>query len=447
MLLTPDDLAQLAARGVTREQAEWQLDTLRNPPPAIVLDRPCTIGDGITRLDVRRQDELSAIGADLVRRGGVTKFVPASGAATRMFKDLIAALNTARPSESPAAREFFTRLDEFPFSAELRQRASIAASPRSADEERRLLQTLLFDMGYARLPKALIPFHRVGRPRTAFEEQLLEGARYTCGDDRRARMHFTVAPEFATAFQQALASSAPRVSEARGGCALDVTFSEQDPATDTLAVDANGEPFRLADGTLLFRPGGHGALISNLNALAASIVVIKNVDNILPDERTAEVVRWKLILIGLLATLQAEGTTDRPIRVCGVVKNEGEPGGAPFWVTDPQNGQSIQIVESSQVAPRQQPIFQTSTHFNPVDIVCALRGRDGRQFDLHQFVDQRAVFIADKSHDGRALKALERPGLWNGAMAGWRTVCVEVPASTFAPVKTVFDLLRPQHQS
>jgi hypothetical protein len=262
-------------------------------------------------------------------------------------------------------------------------------------------------------------------------------------------MHFTVAPEFRDEFARAL-ERYDRVRPFRHDCALEVTFSEQDPATDTLAIDENGQPFRLADGSLLFRPGGHGSLLSNLNALAADIAVIKNVDNILPDERTSDVVHWKLILIGVLAALQSEQWDgDRPIRVCGVVKNEGEPGGAPFWVTDPDGRQSIQIVESSQVDathPQQQAIFQSSTHFNPVDIVCGLRDREGRQFDLQRYVDPRAVFIASKTHQGRALHALERPGLWNGAMALWQTVCVEVPGSTFAPVKTVFDLLRPQHQ-
>jgi hypothetical protein len=283
----------------------------------------------------------------------------------------------------------------------------------------------------------------------------------------------------------------------RGGCALDVTFSEQEPSSDTLALDQAGEPFRLDDGSLLFRPGGHGALLRNLEALDGDLVVVKNIDNVLPAESSDEVVRWKQVLIGCLGEIQREAfeaiagcarddaseaavdralavaaarfsrrpardlptrgerrrfaidALDRPIRVCGMVRNEGEPGGAPFWVRESDGTTSVQIVESSQVDesnPEQVRIFGSSTHFNPVDLVCGLRSWTGEPFELRRFVDERAVFIARKSHEGRELSALERPGLWNGAMAGWNTTCVEVPASTFAPVKTVFDLLRPQHQ-
>jgi hypothetical protein len=215
-------------------------------------------------------------------------------------------------------------------------------------------------------------------------------------------------------------------------------------------MDEHGQPFRLDSGELLFRPAGHGALIGNLQAHGGDVVVIKNIDNILPVALQDVVVRWKLMLIGVLAELEAErGAADRPLRVCGVVRNEGEPGGAPFWVRGADGRVTPQIVESAQVDtadPAQRRIFESSTHFNPVDVVCSVRDASGQPFELSRFVDPAAAFISKKSHEGRALTALERPGLWNGAMAGWETVCIEVPGETFAPVKTVFDLLRPQHQ-
>ena len=493
------DQLQLSHHGITPEDAAAQLEYLRTPPPAIVLQRPCSVGDGIFRLTADEQSALVGLGDAAAGAGRVAKFVPASGAATRMFKDLIAALHDSNgPSASPAARQLFEQLDAFPFGAELRRLANVAGRPESDAEKRVLLDTLLNRMRYAQLPKALIPFHRADRPRTAFEEQLLEGTRYVRAEDGRSRMHFTVAPEFRDEFEGALRRVAPEVEARRPGARLDVGFSEQHPSTDTVALDDEGRPFRLADGSLLLRPGGHGALIGNLHALDADLVVIKNVDNILPDEDTDEVVHWKRVVIGYLAQIQADvfdmlaacdgedareaavdqaiafaastfarrptrtlvsraekqqfvvDALDRPFRVCGVVLNEGEPGGAPFWVAQRDGTSSIQIVESSQVNandPRQSEIFRSATHFNPVDIVCGLRSWRGEAFDLKQYVDPSAVFTARKTHEGRELTALERPGLWNGAMAGWNTVCVEVPVSTFAPVKTVFDLLAAQHRS
>lgn len=496
--LLPRDLEQLRARGVSPSDAAAQLALLRTPPPATVLDRPCSIGDGISRIEPQAQSALIDRGDTAAAAGRITKFVPASGAATRMFKDLISALqDPRRPSASPAARELFEQLDDFPFGEELRKAAHLTGTPDTEAEERRLLETLLQGMGYAQLPKGLIPFHRAGRPRTAFEDQLLEGARYTRDAGGTCRMHFTVAPEFRAEFERALGEVAPELRRRRRASTLEVGFSEQAPSSDTLAIDSDGQPFRQADGSLLFRPGGHGSLIANLGALGGDIVVIKNVDNILPDEATTDVVRWKRMLIGHLAQVESEvfevmaacepeeapapaldraiafaafrfsrrpprelrdnaekrrwvfDTLDRPIRVCGVVRNEGEPGGAPFWVVEHDGTRSVQIVEPSQVDarhPDQARIFKSAGYFNPVDIVCGLRSRRGEPFDLDRYVDPGSVFVSQKTHEGRVLSALERPGLWNGAMAGWNTVCVEVPAATFAPVKTVFDLLRFQHR-
>jgi hypothetical protein len=459
------DHAALAAHGLTLQEAARQLRLLREPPRPVRLVRPCTIGDGIHTISESERPALRSAADVAALDSRVTKFVPASGAATRMFRDLIAIVDgDRRPSQTPEGRTFFDRFDHFPFAEELRHRARSANPAGTEDEERRVLRTLLYEMRYAELPKALIAFHRAGSIRTPFEEHLLEGARYTRTRANAAVSHFTVAPEFRHEFEQALQALAGSASTHTGGTRFEVSFSEQHPHTDTLAITPSGEVFRTADGSLLFRPAGHGALLENLNALDGDLVVLKNIDNVVPFERSDEVVEWKRLLIGYSSTLhhaladrwrRAESPAereelDRPLRVCGVVRNEGEPGGAPFWIEDAAGRQSMQIVESSQVDmsdPAQRRIFESSSHFNPVDIVCALRRHDGGQHDLTRFVDEHAVFRARKSHEGRELVALERPGLWNGAMASWTTVFVEVPASTFAPVKTVFDLLRPQHQS
>lgn len=493
---TPADTAQLAAVGITPDQAAAQLAQLRRPPAPIRLVRAATVGDGIEQFTAARRDEVVELidrGDAAAAEGRVLKFVPASGAATRMFKDLISAWQGTRPpSETPAAREFFARLDEFPFAGELRQRSGLDRTPATEAEERAVLKALLVDLQMAELPKALVPFHRSDRVRTAFEEQLLEGTRYVRDTGGISRLHFTVPAEHLSRFQATLDRVRPHVETRRRGARLSVSFSTQQPSTDTLALDDEGAPFRLADGTLLLRPSGHGALLRNLQDCGGDLVVVKNIDNILPDESTAEVVRWKRLLIGYLAGLQAEvfahlkavtapspsraaldaarrfaaerfarvvpaeagpegliRALHRPLRVCGVVRNDGEPGGAPFWVRDADGSERLQIVEPAQVAlddPEQARLFRGATHFNPVDLVCGLRGYDGAPFDLDPFVDPETAFVTRKTADGRGLTALERPGLWNGSMAGWNTVCVEVPAATFAPVKTVFDLLRPQHQ-
>jgi hypothetical protein len=451
-VFSDQDLQQLRQRGITPEEAESQMRLLRHAPPPVVLDRACTVGDGIVQLDEAEHDDLLHAGREAGAAGRVQKFVPASGAATRMFKDLIGALaSDGPPSATPAARAFFDRLDAYPFAELLRNRTGLTGAVVSEDDQRTVLWTLLQSMRYGELPKALIPFHRRPVLRTAFEEHLLDGLRYTRSATGVARTHFTVAPEFRADFERHLAEVAPRVVNAiTEPATLAVDFSEQHPSTDTLAATLDGEPFRTADGALLFRPAGHGALLKNLEALEGDIVVIKNIDNVLPFERSDEAIRWKQLLIGYLVSRHSGSPDDRPRRVCGVVRNDGEPGGAPFWVIHEDGRRSMQIVEASQVDlgnPAQRRIFESATHFNPVDIVCALRAANGRPFDLEAFVDPSAVFRSTKSYDGQDLVALERPGLWNGAMAWWDTTFVEVPASTFAPVKTVFDLLRPEHQS
>jgi uncharacterized protein DUF4301 len=494
--LTDADLAQIAARGIPREEIERQLALFADPPAKMRLDRPCTLGDGIESLDPGRHEAWTRLAEEAAASGRVTVFLPASGAATRMFASLLAWLTE---HELPAQEELERRaaagdvaagdlarlwreLEAFAFHDALREhfarRGDDLDSARRAGRREAILAALLAQEGLRlpELPKALVPFHRVeGVARTALEEQFAEAELYARDARGRTRVHVTIAPDFA---ERCLALAEN----------VELSVSHQSPATDTIAARRGGEPFRRADGSLLFRPGGHGALLANLAALAPDLTAIKNIDNILPPSGRALAVRWKKLLLGRLLEIRSEidraldglergatgagvdaqrllrdvlgvdppadnaavaGRLDRPLRVCGMVRNTGEPGGGPFWVS--RGGElSRQIVEGSQVDhgdPAQEAIWASATHFNPVDIAAALRDRRGRPYDLARYVDRDAVFIAEKTHGGEPLRALELPGLWNGAMAGWNTVFVEVPAATFAPVKTVFDLLRPEHRA
>jgi hypothetical protein len=474
LLLTAADRNQLAECGIAVAEAERQLTLLAAASPAAPrLLRPATVGDGIERI---REEEVPGLldrAQEAQRQGRFLKFVPASGAASRMFRSLAAVaerfpagrradLRAAAEAGDTDAREVLELERTLPAMAlgqELEQRrAGILA--RLAEAEAAPDLTPLFelffasdhdDVGLAALPKGLLPFHWAGdRPRTAFAEQLAEGRHYLEDGGGTSRFHFTVAGEFCSPFADALESA--RRDLARGGERLDVAFSEQLPATHALALDDAGRPARTADGRLLLRPSGHGALLPNLAATGGDLVFVKNIDNLLPEERHPELARWKGILAGkLLEVLAARGERDtdgRPWRVCGVVANSGEPGGGPFWVADADGRATLQIVESAEIAadePGQTALFRSSTHFNPVDLVVALRDRAGAAWDLERFVDPARGLVAEKSEGGRRLRVYERPGLWNGAMAGWNTLFVEVPAWTFAPVKTVLDLARPEH--
>ena len=496
------DLRQLADRGIPPAEAERQIRVLRTPPARLRLLRPCTPGDGIEVIGEDRLGELHALHAAAARDGRLGKFVPASGAASRMFQDLtaFAGRGLSRIDVERRAREgdraaggllaFLDNLERFPFWEELRH--EIGDRPHDPDE---ILEALLSEdgLGYASLPKGLIPFHRYGdESRTAFEEHLVEAAA-TIRDARgTCRLHVTVSPEHREGFEALLARNRPGY-ESSYGVRFEVTFSVQDPSTDTLALDDTGQPFRLADGTLLFRPGGHGSLLRNLAGCGGDLVYVKNIDNVTTDRRKGPTYVWKRALAGRLLELQRRATDllrtvrsglaappvleealafcrdvlrvvappgveprrfvletlDRPMRVCAVVRNTGEPGGGPFWVAGQDGGTSVQIVEGAQLDPAdraQQELYASSTHFNPTDLVCALRDDRGEPYDLSRFTDPDAVIFARKSHGGRPLLALERPGLWNGGMARWNTVFVEVPLETFTPVKTVGDLLRPEHQ-
>jgi hypothetical protein len=503
------DLRQMEELGISLEEAERQLALFRNPFTYTRVLRPCRPGDGIRQLAAPEEPWMLARFEGAARDGRIGKLVPASGAASRMFKSLLAYMNgpaddTGQPEGE--VRTLFDNLDRFAFRDALA--AAMARDGRDlrqaveAGDYRTVLEYLLTDrgLGYEDLPKGLLLFHRYPEgPRTPFEEHLIEAVEQTRSADGRCRLHFTVSPQHEAEFRRLLEEVRPRYEE-RYGVRFDVSFSYQKRSTDTLAVEPENRPFRQDDGTLLFRPGGHGALLDNLDALARDgwdIVLIKNIDNVVPEDRRPLISQWKRLLTGQLLAVQdrvwrllerlEEGSTnaldeaavflekelsrslppelagvsedvrrrrlidllDRPLRACGMVRNLGEPGGGPFWVESKSGEVSIQIVETSQIDPKseeQQSQLAASTHFSPTDLACAVRDRHGRPYDLHAYVDPSTVFISTKSHEGRPLKALERPGLWNGAMAGWNSVFVEVPDATFAPVKTVTDLLRPEHQ-
>lgn len=514
---TPRDRELLRRRGLDEAKARADLETFRRGQRYAELDRPCAPGDGLVALDPDEQDGLIREYSQAAAAGRAMQFVPASGAATRMFKALqtvrqrpdrpdLATLAKESLAGDATATEFlawFQGLDVMPFAGDLRE----ALRKRGHDLDRlaeagdyRSIVAALLDpdgLGYADRPKALIPFH-IGPDgsRTAFAEHLSEAVELVRDGRGVCRLHFTIPPEKRPAF----ASELERACMALAGKAhFEVGFSVQDPATDTLAADEKGEPFRDQNGDLVFRPGGHGALLDNLARCGGDLVFIKNIDNIVPDALRGPHTAFRRAMGGLLVRMQREahrllealrsgadpdtlraagrlcarlGTVlpptwrdenghprpeardrvasllDRPMRVCAMVENQGEPGGGPFWVRRADNSLTLQIVESPQVdprSPRQKAIAAEAGFFNPTDLVCALRGPDGKPYDLRRFRNPETGFISAKSKDGRPLQALELPGLWNGSMAHWNTVFVEAPAGIFNPVKSVVDLLREAH--
>ncbi|MDX1389046.1 MAG: DUF4301 family protein, partial [Acidobacteriota bacterium] len=491
--LSDADLEQLRARGITIAEAERQIRRIANPPGYMRLDRPCMRGDGIDTIDPGDVERLNELSDATARDGDVLKLVPASGAATRMFKSLAVfqkRRNLLEPDEvdreiasgnadAAALAEFIRGLPRFAFHDELAR----AVERLGCDVETLaahgpygpILDALLAHdaMDYARLPKGLIPFHAYADgPRTAFEEHLVEAAALVRASDSRTPVHFTVSPAHLDPFRKLFERVRPRY-ENLFGVTYDIGFSIQKPSTDTLALDMDDRPFRLNDGSLLFRPAGHGALIENLGDLDAGLAMIKNIDNVVPDSRKRPGTMWSKVLTGRLVEIRKavfellrrlendrDDTTaaedaaafardlfhrdvgrdasrdeiiealDRPMRICGVVPNTGEPGGGPFWARSSDGRVSLQIVEMAQVDPddpEQQAIASRATHFNPVFLVCSLRDHRDEAFDLHRFIDPEAAIVSRKSHEGRDLKTLERPGLWNGAMGYWNTVFVEVP--------------------
>ena len=443
------DLEQLAARGISVEKAEAQLECFRNGFPELDIVAPASTKRGILAPKRAEQDAYIAAWEQYLKEGHkILKFVPASGAASRMFKNLFQYLEDG--IETPFIQEFLAHKDQFAFGPQL-----------AGKEGQEAVRYLLYDMHYGDLPKGLLLFHKYrDGARTPALEHLVEGAQYCKGEGEKPTvyLHFTVSHDHLPLFRQHIADNLKKFED-KYDVKYDVTFSEQLPSTDTLAANPDDTPFRTKDGKLLFRPGGHGALIENLNQQDADIVFIKNIDNVVPDRLKKDTIRYKQILAGVLVTEQKRvfealkdpnlsdeerAKLNRPIRVCGVVKNTGEPGGGPFLVREADGSISCQILESTQISDPE--LMKQSTHFNPVDLVCAIRDYEGNPFDLPRYVDPQTGFISNKSKDGKELLALELPGLWNGAMSRWNTIFVEVPVSTFNPVKTVNDLLREQHQ-
>ena len=493
------DIAQIKSRGSEASVVEEQIKYFENGFPFLQLSKAATVGDGILRLTDEQIKEVIEEFDKKASEGYISllKFVPASGAATRMFKSLFGFLQEGKKDKS--VDEFFSRLSEFAFYDDLKASLLADGQDISTADEKTIVSYFLTNkgLGYGELPKGLLKFHNYpDRSRTPLEEHLVEGAKYANAGSQ-VKIHFTVSPEHRDKFEKLVVEVLPGY-QSLFGVKYFVSFSEQQSSTDTIAVNPDNTPFRENDGSLLFRPAGHGALLDNLGQLDADIIFIKNIDNVVPDSIKQETIVYKKALAGVVLDYQrrifnylnhlVESTDDslleetdsffknelcvippaefeswdnaekkeyflkkldRPLRACGMVKNQGEPGGGPFWAENADGSSSLQVVESAQVDvedAEQNSIFKNSTHFNPVDLVCAVKNRLGELYDLKKFRDPLTGFITGKSKDGKELKAQELPGLWNGAMADWNTIFVEVPLITFNPVKTVNDLLREQHQ-
>lgn len=506
MNLTTSDLEHIASKGITAEKLYSQLKMLKEGFPYLTLVSAATVGNGIVEVSPDMEQTSLEIWDEFLSKGGkVVKMVPASGAASRMFKDLFAFLNGKHDTpDTDFVKTFFKDIEKFAFYPALNA-VTMRLFEKSVDallKEKRykdVVFALLDEKGlnYGQLPKALLEFHKVmGGSRTPLAEHLAEGAQYAAGKKGIVNVHFTVSPEHRKQIEAKIEEIKSGLQK-KYGVEFEITLSEQKPSTDTVAALENGEPYR-EEGKLFFRPGGHGALIENLNDIDADVVFIKNIDNVVPDEKRAVTNKYKKIIGGILVGLKQradeyasllkkgvpseeklgeiekflklnlyisneklaemtpeEKTTyffsklNRPMRVAGMVKNEGEPGGGPFIVRDKDGSTSLQILESTQIDVKDKAsakMLKESSHFNPVDLACAIKDYEGRPFNLPGYIDVETGFISSKSRKGIEFKALELPGLWNGAMSDWNTIFVEVPAETFNPVKTVNDLLRPAHQ-
>jgi len=513
-MFTNKDIAQIENRGSSLPEIEKQIGHFKKGFPYLKVLRPATIGDGIILLDDAKVSDAVKEFTQKVQQGlKPVKFVPASGAASRMFQTLFAFAEAADTNEKAIellgqahfknAKQFFDKIGDFAFYEKLTTALGGITAPDGTLKYCEIIDYVLSDKGlnYGFLPKGLLDFHLYGRePRTPVEEHMIEGALYGADNQGNVMLHFTVSPEHLDYFVKKTNQAAEQF-EPKFGVTYHITFSEQKPSTDTIAVDTDNNPFRLSDGSLFFRPAGHGALLDNLNEINGDIIFVKNIDNVVPDRLKKDTVRYKMALALLLSEYQEQifkylrilekrsdfipdqqiaemvnftekvlciepaenqyyahkstlvqylfSKLNRPIRICGMVKNEGEPGGGPFWAKNSDCTVSLQVVESSQIDdndPLQKEIAHHSTHFNPVDLVCGVRNFKGEKFDLPEYRDPETGFISSKSKDGKTLKAQELPGLWNGAMADWITLFVEVPVITFNPVKTVNDLLRKEHQ-
>ena len=505
-MLTQQDLKQLAQKGISEQQIETQLGQFKTGFPFLKLEAAAAIGRGIVAPNAEERKKYVEAWQQYKAAGKkVVKFVPASGAASRMFKDMFAFVDADYDvPTTDFEKKYFDNIEKFAFYGELdaackKNEGKGIKDLMAAGNYKAVAANMLKAEGlnYGQLPKGLLLFHNYPEgPRTPMEEHLVEGALYAASNGE-SHVHFTVSHEHMELFKQKVAQKVDLYAK-KYGIKYDITFSEQKPSTDTVAANPDGTPFRNSDGSLLFRPGGHGALIENLNEIEADVIFVKNIDNVVPDRLKADTVEWKQIIAGVLVTLQKKAfeylnlldsgkytheqveemirfvqqdlccrkgdiknledadlviylrkKLNRPMRVCGVVKNVGEPGGGPFLTYNQDGTVSLQILESSQIDKSNKEymeMFTKGTHFNPVDLVCAVKNYKGEAFDLPKFVDPTTGFISQKSKSGKELQALELPGLWNGAMSDWNTIFVEVPLSTFNPVKTVNDLLREQHQ-
>ena len=515
MNFSKEDIQQIEQKGLTIEQITSQMDLFKAGLPFINLKDAATVTSGILKLGKTEKEQYIKKFQEKRDHISLLKFVPASGAATRMFKFLFQFLAEFNPEKESInayinrckakdLRVFLIGLEKLPFFEEVIHKVHESVpnfNDLSYEHQRfEFIKTMLEEnqLNLAFYPKGLLPFHKYKQHvSTAFEEHLFEGALYASSNNV-ANIHFTISGKHKHRFDEEFKFIEEDVEE-RTNTKFNITFSYQKESTDTIAVTHENTPFRDENGQLVFRPSGHGALIRNLNELDADIIFIKNIDNVVVKKYKSEVADYKMMLAGILLELQEQtfyylnqlnknsieedeiieiagflsnklnvsinsefekysqkhqikylkDKLDRPIRVCGMVKNEGEPGGGPFWVKDESGNISLQIVESAQVdkrSKRQKNIMTNATHFNPVDLVCGIKNHLGTTFNLSEFIDYKTAFISEKTKSGKHLKALELPGLWNGAMANWNTIFVEVPLLTFNPVKTVNDLLKPAHQ-
>lgn len=504
-MLTNEDIQQLRGKGIVEEKIDAQLTRFATGFPFLKLRDAAHPGHGITILDQQEEEAASLRWNKYLADGGdVTKMVPASGAASRMFKSLFSFVDGKDdiPQAGSDVEKVLENIDKFAFiddlNAVLKNLYGKDAEQLKQDKKYKEIISAIINkegLNYGNLPKGLLKFHSYSDNlrRTPLEEQLAEGAQTATTTDGTVKVHFTVSTDHRNKFEEKIAEVLPQM-ESQTGLKFNVSLSEQKPSTDTIAANEDNTPFR-ENGKLVFRPGGHGALIENLNDIDSTVVFIKNIDNVVPDSFRDATVRYKKVLGGYLVELHdtvsqylseidnadrqllleiagflknkfsvdLDTTADtetlrlklkkklnRPMRVCGMVKNEGEPGGGPFVVEETDGTTSLQILESTQIDgsdPRSKEMMGHATHFNPVDLVCYIRDFNGNKFNLPDYVDPETGFISSKSLHGKSLKALELPGLWNGAMSKWLTAFVEVPIATFNPVKTVNDLLRPAHQN